>query len=525
MADTEAKKILAASELWGEDGDRTDPDDSSLTPPVIRKDGWPSTFSTENEELRRPVHNQLYREVNGGVHDLYRYGGVLPYDAEINYPRVARCFVAGTEYSAVTPNGPDTTVVSPADNGQTAWETVQEVVTAPHTPVAPRAATPVSGELDWFWPCPRDGGAVITAFEFRWRLAGQTEWSTPISLSFARYVQTGIENAVAIQAQIRAGNQSTVSPRWSSWSPIGSATPTATKPEGGAQLALLAEHGNGEASLNWLEPDDGGVEITGYLVQWRSGTQQWSTARERTVTSTDTVISGLRNFLTYRFRVRAINSRGDGPWSTEVTARPQPPPGDPGVPDVAAAPLSVAGQRDIFWYWRPPSDNGAAITAYEFRSKLSTSDTWGAVATVTTPFRRVRPATLDEQYDAQVRAVNAHGRQTTWSATGTGQGVSSAPDMIQHVGLRNTESHLLAYWGVPELNGSTGLTYEIQVASDAAFPDEDDTETITALTATTYQFNALTDGTTYWVRVRARTSAGAGQWSPAASIVRNEDGF
>ena len=512
MADTEAKKILAGG-LWADEGDRIDPDDPTLMPVLSRPDGWPDSFSTEaGNTMRRRVQNQLWREIDGAVSDLYRYG-VQPYDAEVDYLQYARCTIGFHEYYANAANGPATTVVSPEDPGQSVWVEVPGIVSEPGVPAAPTATTPRSGEIDWFWACPRDGGALVTEFEFQHRIAGSSTWSESVSLTTARHVQTSFQNGRAVEARIRAIN----SEGTSGWSPTGTATPEGNVPDGGAQMALRGFARDGGAELQWLEPGTGGVPITSYVVQWRSETQSFSADRQRSVATVTTVFTGLTNGTAIFFRVRAVNGEGNGGWSNEVSVTPAVPTQLVDVPDVCPAPIAVALQGELFWYWNAPLDNGADITSYEFRMKLVTSNTWGATVTLSEPFHAVESLQNGSSYEAQVRALNSVGRQTTWSASGRGTPQASAPDQIQLVELRNQGQQLLVAWGPPDANGSTILDYRLEYADNEEFEDS----TVVTVTGTSRLLTDLEHGLSYWFRVRARNGAGLGDWSAVATIERD----
>ncbi len=74
-------------------------------------------------------------------------------------------------------------------------------------------------------------------------------------------------------------------------------------------------------------------------------------------------VEGLRPGREYVVRVRACNSRGQGPWSTPVSAETLPaPPAAPSAP--------VVSQRTASWLrcrWDAPAeDNGAAVLHYRF---------------------------------------------------------------------------------------------------------------------------------------------------------------
>ena len=95
----------------------------------------------------------------------------------------------------------------------------------------------------------------------------------------------------------------------------------------------------GELDLSWSAPQacdhtcwiardrpvsvgDGGADITGYTVQWKLSSGDWSVASdvsETQVTSTSSTITGLMATNTYTVRVLARNAAGPGTPSTEVT--------------------------------------------------------------------------------------------------------------------------------------------------------------------------------------------------------------
>ncbi|MCL1903296.1 MAG: glycoside hydrolase family 9 protein [Oscillospiraceae bacterium] len=85
----------------------------------------------------------------------------------------------------------------------------------------------------------------------------------------------------------------------------------------GAPQSFAATPGNGQVSLSWSAPSsNGGAAITGYQVS-RDGGTTWVTAS----TSTAHTFTGLTNGTSYSFRVRALNSAGEG-TAASVTATP-----------------------------------------------------------------------------------------------------------------------------------------------------------------------------------------------------------
>ena len=96
-------------------------------------------------------------------------------------------------------------------------------------------------------------------------------------------------------------------------------------PEAPTNAAVTAA-GSGKLTVSWQEPYDGGWPIQGYKVQWKSGTQEYSSSRQTVVTHLSppvlvNTISGLTNDESHTLRVLAYNQNGDGA-AAEMTATP-----------------------------------------------------------------------------------------------------------------------------------------------------------------------------------------------------------
>jgi len=100
-----------------------------------------------------------------------------------------------------------------------------------------------------------------------------------------------------------------------------------------------------------VTPGDGMLEVAwaavagadSYTVQWRSGTEEYSDARQQTIETPSATLPGLTNGVAYTVRVRASNAGGDGEWSEEATGTP--------IQPVPALPAAGAGLLGLLLAW------------------------------------------------------------------------------------------------------------------------------------------------------------------------------
>ena len=193
-------------------------------------------------------------------------------------------------------------------------------------------------------------------------------------------------------------------------------TTSPTKP-GKTRFVEVATSGNGTLFITWQEPDsDGGSAITGYTVQWKSGSQSFGgdPSREHTTedTFTDYLITGLTNGTEYTVRVIAVNAVGDGPPSDTDTGTPVGPPDAP--PNVQAG----SGYQQLTVSWGAPNDGGSAITEYTLQWKSGgQSFTSSRQRTIDAPSLTdtIPSLTNGTEYTVRVRATTALG-DSDWSA-------------------------------------------------------------------------------------------------------------
>lgn len=86
-------------------------------------------------------------------------------------------------------------------------------------------------------------------------------------------------------------------------------------PPGGA-VGVTATPGDGEATVTWSAPSDGGLPITGYTVTASPG----GATQTAPGSATSLTFTGLTNNTTYRFSVQAVNAAGTGSASSPSAA-------------------------------------------------------------------------------------------------------------------------------------------------------------------------------------------------------------
>ena len=104
----------------------------------------------------------------------------------------------------------------------------------------------------------------------------------------------------------------------------------------GAPTLISATAGNGQVSLAWSAPSNGGAAIASYRATARPAALSCTTA------GLGCTITGLTNGTSYSFTVTATNSVGTGPASNGMAATPVAPATVPGAPTVNSADAPAA---------------------------------------------------------------------------------------------------------------------------------------------------------------------------------------
>ena len=289
------------------------------------------------------------------------------------------------------------------------------------------------------------------------------------------------------------------------------------RPGAPTDLSAIINLGGTSAALTWTAPSDSGATaVTGYKIEFKDGTNAWSTLSANTG-STTTSYTHTRSFTTgttYRYRVSAINSVGIG-FITSITAIRE---SKPSAPRSLNTLINLAGNSASL-NWRVPNDEGSSdITGYKIQFK-SGSNAWTTLvsdtASVVTSYTHTATFTTGTTYKYRVSAINSVGTGDHVEATAVRESVPDAPTNLNAtINLAGNSAGLT--WRAPSDGGSSSITgYKIQFKSGSNAW----TTISNSTSSTSYTHNrTFATGTTYKYRVSAINSVGTGSHVEATAV-------
>ena len=275
----------------------------------------------------------------------------------------------------------------------------------------------------------------------------------------------------------------------------GTAAVAATVPRAPVNLSVAAPEGReGELAVSWTAPEsDGGAVVTGYRVQWKSGTEDYDGSASSTrQAETDAAmlshtIAGLDNGIEHTVRVLAVNGAGDGA-AAEAAATPR----DRVAPTLSDATVDGASLTLTFGEALDESSvpaagafsvtvegvartvDGILIAGSTVTLTLASAVAHGETATV----RYTVPSGSDASplRDAAGNAAAAFSGEPVTSETPAAE--ASVPGMPRNLEVTVSAQYpekLLVSWAVPSSDGGSLITgYKIQykLSEGATFDHE-----------------------------------------------------
>jgi len=319
------------------------------------------------------------------------------------------------------------------------------------------------------WSAPFDGGSPITSYEYK---KNNDPWISTGVLSPTSVTIANLTNGTPYTFKVRAVNANGNGPDSNSVS----LTP-ANVPDAPTNLTGIA--GAQQVDLSWAAPSNpGGSAITNYKYNVNGGTYI-------SIGSTNTThnVPNLINGTPYTFKVRAVNSIGDGNESNSISVTPI---------DVPAAPTALtgtAGAEQVSLSWTAPFDNGSPITDYKYKKN---NDPWISTGSTATIFD-VSGLTNGTSYTFKVLAVNAVGDgPDSNSVSLTPTAVPGAPTNL--TGTVEEEQVQLSWTAPSNTGGSpiTGYKYNINGGTYNSTGSLDPSTNVPNLTiGTSYTFKVL----------------------------------
>ena len=276
---------------------------------------------------------------------------------------------------------------------------------------------------------------------------------------------------------------------------------------------------NGELTLSWEPPDsDGGARVTGYRVEWKSDDEDYGPPRQADVDSLSHRIAGLTNGSDYRLRVLAVNRKGEGPASDEVTGSPQ----DTTPPELLAA--DVRGTKITLTYNKTldadsvPTGEAFGVTVNDDPRQVSDVSAESSLVKLdlASAVRWNDTATVSYTPPSDLQAPRI---KDTWgnSAGSFSEALTpplEVPGPPRNLSARGENGELELSWDAPGSNGGSQVGgYRVQWKS--GYEDYDPTRQ-TEVEHPSYTATGLTDGVEYTLRVMASNEIGEG---PASAEV------
>lgn len=289
-----------------------------------------------------------------------------------------------------------------------------------------------------------------------------------------------------------------------------------------APTSLLSVEGDTELTISFTPGFDGGLDISNY--EYRLSLNgvtfgSW-TPFSPVDTTSPVVIGGLTNGTTYYIQIRGVNQLGKGIASEtlSINTNPYTIPGAPTITSVTPSNGSVT----VNWS-APASDGGRPVTNYSVQYSSNSGASWStpesAGTALTKPISGLNNGT---SYIFRVYATNLRGDGpvSTSSVSVVPFTIPSAP-----TSLSSTEGDTsLSIAFTDGFNGGSSITnYQYSTSTDGSsytsyvsLSPADNTSPIT--------IGSLTNGTTYYIKIRAINAAGVGFESDVLSTNTNPYG-
>ena len=409
-------------------------------------------------------------------------------------------------------------VMATNDVGDGPWSSPASAapVLAATSPGPPGSVAAVRGDgsVTVTWAAPGDtGGSEITGYKVQWRTEDQqhglSRQAAVSAIADLRHEIRGLINGTKYFVRVLATNDVGDGET----SAEASSTP-ARKPD--APRSVAAERGDGSVTVTWAAADDGGSEITGYRVRWRTGAQMFSQSSRQWMVGADDLsyeVAGLTNGTEHFVRVLAVNDVGESEPSAEVSSTPA------RKPDAPQSVAAQRGDRSVAVEWAAADDGGSEITGYrvQWRTRGQMFNQSDRLVTVgaASRSREITGLANGTEYFVRVLAVNDVGDGEPSAEVSFTP--ATAPGAPRSVVAEPGDGSISVTWAAAGDGGSDVTAHRVQWrAGDDDFVDSDPQVTVGGREQSR-RITGLVDGIVYFVQVMATNDVGDGPWSSPAS--------
>ncbi|BDG01214.1 fibronectin type III domain-containing protein [Anaeromyxobacter oryzae] len=334
-----------------------------------------------------------------------------------------------------------------------------------------------------------------TSYRLERASAGTTTWTQVVSGTGTAYTDAGRAPNASYVYRVRATNAAGDGP----YSPEASVTTAPGAPAAPTFSGVAAQ----ALTVSWTPPAGGAA--TYQLERGTSPFGPWSILATD-LTGTSFGDSGLTGNSTYHYRLRAANAAGTaGAYSPtgSVTTAPDPAVALPGMPGTPTFTSVTAMSVGVTWAV------ATNATGYEIERAVAEGGPWTQIGADTTPPFTSSGLAANTTYWYRVRGTTAggDGPPSTTASVVTAPGVPGTPTFSAV-----TDTSVTVSWTAPP--GGAAI-YALERATSAAGPWAQ----VASATAPSWTETGLAAATTYWYRVRARSSGGAyGYYSGTRSV-------
>jgi hypothetical protein len=299
---------------------------------------------------------------------------------------------------------------------------------------------------------------------------------------------------------------------------ISQVAPLITVP--GAPTSLVATPGNGEATISFTAPSDGGSPITNYEYWITDASGGDFTAFSPAVTTSPVTVTDLPNGMTLHIRLRAVNAIGPGAQSDIVEVTPV------GPPETPYGLTATPGNAQISVTFSQGSDGGSAITNYQYSTDngatfraFSPADTASPVVITKLSTNGVTNLTNGVSYTIRLKAVTAIGVSDASDSVSATPSTTPSPP----TGLSGTagDKQIEVSFTAGSNGGSAITNYQYSTDNGAtfrAFSPADDSSPVTITKLSSDGTTDLTNDIAYTVRLKAVNANGASIQSSSISV-------